>query len=314
MINLEKSSTILVTGSSGLVGSSVVNKLISQGYKKILTPSLKELDLRNQSNVETYFKKNSVEYVIHLAAKSGGFKGKIEHPAEFIYDNLIMACNIVESSRKHGIKKLIFIGSSTIYSKEGHQPFNESSSLLGKLETINEGYALAKIAGLKLCEYYNCQYNTKFIGMVVCNIYGPNDNFESNPHVIPSLIMKFHNAKKDNLPFVEVRGSGKAKREFIFVDDLVEAILYFIQYSNTDELKTFVNIGYGEDISIKDLALLIKETVAYSGQIKFDELKHEDMPKRLLDIGKANKLGWAPKTALKDGIKKTYGWFLNNKF
>tara|TARA_Y100000031_G_scaffold22224_1_gene23085 strand:+ start:6214 stop:7164 length:951 start_codon:yes stop_codon:yes gene_type:complete len=313
VINLKKESTILITGSSGLVGNSLVNKLTSKGYKKILTPSSKELDLRNQNQVENYFKNNKIDYVFHLAAKIGGYKGKIDYPAEFIYDNLIMACNIVESSKKHNIKRLIFIGSSTIYSNEGHQPFKEESLLLGKLEPINEGYALAKTMGLKLCEYYNRQYNTNFIGLVVCNIYGPNDNFGSNPHVIASLIEKFYSAKKNNLSFVQINSSGKIKREFIFVEDLVEAMLYFIEHANTKELKTFVNIGYSKDVSIKDLALLIKEVVGYPGEIKFDELREEDMPKRLLDIRKANKLGWAPKTSIKEGIKLTYDWFLKNK-
>ena len=305
---------MLVTGSSGLVGTSLVNKLKSGGYKKILTPSSKELDLRDQNKVNDYFKKNNIDYVFHLAAKVSGFKAKMSAPAEFLYDNLYISCNVIEASRIYKVKRLIYIGTACIYPVEATQPFKEDSFFFGKLEPVNEGYGLAKIIGLKLCGYCNEQYKTNFITLVPCNLYGPHDRFESNPHLIPSIIIKLHDAKKNNLPFVEIRSSGEVRREFLFVDDLADAILYFIKYRDIKQLRPFINIGYGNDISIKDVVLLIKEVVGYSGEIKFDELKQEEMPRRLLDSAKAKRLGWKPKTSLEGGLKKTYNWFLKNKY
>ncbi|MBL6992067.1 MAG: GDP-L-fucose synthase [Bacteriovoracaceae bacterium] len=312
MVKLGKNSAILVTGGSGLAGNSLISRLKKLGYEMVLAPTSKELDLRNQIKVDEYFKGHKIDFVFHLAARSGGFGAKMKAPASFLYDNIIMSCNVIEASRKSKVKGLVFAGSATIYSTKDVQPFKENSLLLGKLETINEGYALSKIAGLKLCQYYNLQYNTEFLGLVICNLYGPHDDFHAYPQVIPSMIKNFHEAKNNKDSFVEIRGSGNARREFIFVDDLTDAMLHFAEQQNKKESGEFVNIGPGDDISIKDLAFLVKDITGYSGEIKFDATKPEGISKRLLDVSKANALGWTAKTKLKEGIKKTYEWFLEN--
>ena len=311
MINMEKGPIILVTGASGLVGHCLVNELKSLGYQKILTPPSRELDLRNQIEVDKYFRINKIDLVYHLAAQVGGMTAKISSPAEFLYDNIMIACNPIKASIKYKVKKLIFISSSTIYSTEGKQPFKEDSPLLGKLEVKNEGYALAKIVGLKLCEYYNQHQNSKFIVLVASNLYGPNDNLYPHPHVIPSLIVKFHNAKINDLPYVEIIGSGNAKREFLFVHDIVDAIVYFSNKSKEKNLKSRINLGFGGDISIKNLSHLVKEIIGYKGDVKFNKNKSEGAKHRLLDIGKAKKLGWKPKVSLREGITRRYDWYLS---
>jgi GDP-L-fucose synthase len=315
---MNKFSKVLITGASGMVGISLVNVLQKKGYKNLLTPSAKELNLKNQKDVDIYFKKNKIDYVFHLAAKVGGIATNIASPGEFMYDNLIMECNIIESSKNNGIRKLLFLGSSCIYPKNSKQPMKEEYLLDGKLEPTNEGYALAKIAGLKLCEYYNKQYGTNFISLMPCNIYGVNDHFNlKNSHVISALITKFHNAKKNKLPFVEVWGTGNARREFLYVEDIANAMVYFMEKYNAKDLPSFINIGVGEDISIKDLSNLIKETVGYRGDIKFNTSKPDGMKKKLLDISLAKKFGWKNKIDLKNGLKLTYNWytkvFLNEK-
>ena len=311
---MDKNSKILITGSGGMVGSALIRRLKKGGYKNLLIPNSKELDLRKQMHVENYFKKNKPEYVFHIAAKVGGIKANINYPAEFLYDNLLMQNNAIESARKFGVKKLLFLGSSCIYPREASQPMKEELLLSGKLESTNEGYAIAKIAGLKLCEYYNKQYNTNFISLMPCNLYGINDHFElENSHVISALILKFHNAKKKNLTFVDIWGSGNARREFLFVDDAADAILYFMLNYDAKDLMPFVNIGYGKDVSIKHLAFMIKDIIGFKGEIKFDASKPEGMLRKLLDITKAKKLGWEAKTGLKDGLKKAYDWFIKNE-
>src|SRR3989344_8994433 len=284
---MDKNSKILITGSGGMVGSALIRRLKKGGYKNLLIPNSKELDLRKQMHVENYFKKNKPEYVFHIAAKVGGIKANINYPAEFLYDNLLMQNNAIESARKFGVKKLLFLGSSCIYPREASQPMKEELLLSGKLESTNEGYAIAKIAGLKLCEYYNKQYNTNFISLMPCNLYGINDHFElENSHVISALILKFHNAKKKNLTFVDIWGSGNARREFLFVDDAADAILYFMLNYDAKDLMPFVNIGYGKDVSIKHLAFMIKDIIGFKGEIKFDASKPEGMLRKLLDITK----------------------------
>lgn len=311
---MNKDSVILVTGAKGMVGKVLINKLLEKGYSNILSPSSKELDLRKQEDVEEYFEKTKPEYVFHLAAKVGGIAANIESPADFLHDNLVMETNVIESSRKNNVEKLLFLGSSCIYPRECPQPMKEEHLLSGKLEPTNEGYALAKICGLKLCEYYNKQYKTNFINLMPPNIYGIHDHFASErSHVVSALLTRFHNAKKENLESVEIWGTGVARREFLYVEDCADAMIYFMENLSSEEIGAFVNIGCGEDVSIKELALLIKEIVGYEGELKFDTTKPDGMPKKLLDNSKSEKLGWKSKTSLHEGLEKTYKWYLNQK-
>ena len=305
---------ILITGSNGMVGKALVKNLREKGCENLLLPDFEELDLRKQKDVENYFKINKPELVFHLAAKVGGIAANIASPAEFLYDNLIMGCNVMESAKNNSVEKLLFLGSSCIYPRECPQPMKEEYLLTGKLEPTNEGYALGKICGLKLCEYYNKQYGTNFISLMPPNMYGINDHFDSkNSHVVSALITKFCNAKENNLESVEVWGTGVARREFLFVEDAVDAMIYFMENISAKEIGAFVNIGCGEDISIKELALLIKELVGYSGELKFDATKPDGMPKKLLDSSKAESLGWKAKTSFRDGLEKTIDWYLGSK-
>jgi len=307
---MNETSTILITGASGMVGKSLVSALKEKGFKKIVTLSLKEIDLRNQEGVDNYFKNTHIDYVFHLAARVGGIAANIAAPAEFLYDNLVMECNIIESARKYGVEKLLFLGSSCIYPKECIQPMKEDYLMTGKLEPTNEGYAISKIAGLKLCEYYNRQHATNYLSLIPCNMYGINDHFNlKSSHVISALITKFHNAKVNKLPFVEVWGTGNARREFLYVGDMIDAMIYFMEKYDAKDMLSFVNIGMGEDISIKDLAKLIGDVVGYKGEIKFDTSKPDGMMKKLLDVSLAKKLGWTAKTDLKKGLKLTYDWY-----
>jgi GDP-L-fucose synthase len=312
--SMKKSARILITGNEGMVGKSLIKKLSSLGYKNLLLPKLKQLDLRNQKHVEEYFRNNKIDYVFHLAARVGGIAANIEFPAEFLYDNVMIATNVIEISRKYKVKKLLFLGSSCIYPRQCNQPMKEEYLLDGKLEPTNEGYALAKIVGLKLCSYYNKQYGTNFISLMPCNLYGVNDHFgNKGSHVISALISKFHNAKISKKPFVDIWGSGKPKREFLFVDDISEAMVYFINNYNFKDIGSFINVGYGDDISIKDLAILIKNVVGYQGGIKFNTKKPDGMPRKLLDVSKSKRLGWKAKINLKEGLQLTYEWFKENE-
>lgn len=306
MIN--KESKIFIAGRSGLVGSSIERRFREKGYQNIVGLRSKELDLRNQMAVQKYFELERPEYVILAAAKVGGINANIEHPAEFLYDNLMIQNNIIDYSYKFGVKKLLFLGSSCIYPRLSPQPMKEEYLLDGKLEPTNEGYAIAKIAGLKLCEMYNKQYGTNFISVMPCNIYGIGDNFDPNhSHVVAGLIRRIHEAKVKNHSSVEVWGTGNARRELLFSEDLADACLFlFENYSGND----FINIGTGEDISIKDLVYLIKDVVGFKGEIIFDTSKPDGMPQKLLDLSKIYRIGWRHKTALPDGLQATYKWFL----
>jgi len=312
---MEKGKKILVTGSNGMVGKSLVKRLREEGENNLLLPSSKELDLRNQKDVENYFEMNKPEYVFHLAAKVGGIAANMAAPAEFLYDNLAMETNVIESARKNSVKKLLFLGSSCIYPRECEQPMKEESLLTGKLEPTNEGYALAKICGLKLCEYYNKQYGTDFINLMPPNIYGPNDHFGSeSSHVVSAQITKFNDAKIQGKEVVELWGTGSAKREFLFVEDAADAMVYFMNNYSAKEIGPFINIGSGEEISIKDLAYLVKEIIGYSRELKFNQNpKMDGMPRKLLDNSKAANLGWKAKISLKNGLEKTIEWYLKNK-
>ena len=306
-------SKIMITGANGMVGRSLVKKLKKEGYNNLLTPSSKELDLKNQNDVEKYFKENKPNYVFHLAAKVGGIAANIESPADFLHDNLIMQSNVIEFARKYKVEKLLFLGSSCIYPKNSPQPMKEEYVLTGKLEPTNEGYGISKIAGLKMCQYYNKQHGTNFISLMPCNLYGPNDHFDpQKSHVVPALILKFHKAKKENLEFVEIWGTGNVKRELLFVEDLTDAVTYFMLNYNAKDLDPFINIGYGEDVTIKELAFMIKDVVGYNGEIRFNPEKPEGMSEKLVDLTKSKEFGWQKKVSLMEGLKNTYSWYLEN--
>lgn len=310
---MNNNSKILVTGSSGMVGKALVKNFSQQGFSNLLTPSSKELDLRNQRIVHDYFKTNKVEYVVHLAGKIGGIKASIAYPVEFMYENLIMALNIIHAANEYHTQKLLFVGSSCIYPRECSQPMKEQYLLEGKLEPTNEGYAIAKIAGIKLCEYYNDQYRTNYISLIPCNLYGYNDHFgPDKSHVISALIYKMHNAKINQLESVEIWGTGNTRREFLFVDDFADSIVFFLLNHNADTLDNVVNIGAGSDITIKELSSIIKDIVGYHGELKFAPEKPDGMPKKLLDVSKAASLGWNAKVSLPEGLRLTYNWYLQH--
>lgn len=305
--------TLFITGSHGMVGKALVSRLQKQSTYTLLLPSSKELDLRDQKAVEKYFAKHKIDFVIHLAARVGGIAANITSPAEFLYDNLSMGINVIETARKHKVKKLINLGSSCIYPRECPQPMKEEYLMSGPLEPTNEGYAIGKIAALKLCHYSNQQYHTNFINLIPPNLYGPEDSFDlQKSHVISALITKFHNAKTKNEKKVIVWGTGKARREFLYVNDVVDAILYFFEKYDAKDIGEFLNIGSGEDITIKELAALIQQVVGFQGAIEYDTSKPDGMMKKLLDTRKSHALGWKAKTSLKSGLEKTYQWYLSS--
>src|SRR3990167_7629313 len=298
---ITKISKIYVAGHNGLVGSAIVRKLKNSGYKNIVTRSSAELDLRNQFQVEEFFEKEKPEYVFLAAAKVGGIKANMEYPAQFIYDNLTIETNVIHAAYKHGVKKLLFLGSSCIYPRDCKQPIKEGYLLTGPLEETNEFYALAKIAGLKLCQAYNRQYGTNFISCMPTNLYGPNDNYDlETSHVMPALIAKFIDAKKNNKNEVVLWGTGKPYREFLYVDDLADACLFLMQNYNSNET---INVGTGKDLTVKELAELIAQQVGYEGKISFNAVA-DGTPKKVLNLNKIHDLGWFAKISLLDGIKK----------
>lgn len=305
---IEKTSRIYVAGHRGMVGSAIVRKLRQEGFVNILSRSSAELDLRNQQAVHDFFEKEKPEYVFLAAAKVGGILANNTYRAEFLYDNLLIESHIIHASYLNGVKKLLFLGSSCIYPKLAPQPLKEEYLLTGLLEPTNEPYAIAKIAGIKLCEAYRDQYGCNFISAMPTNLYGPGDNYDlQNSHVLPALIRKFHEAKKEGAPFVQIWGSGSPLREFMYVDDVADACLFMMQQYNE---KLFLNVGTGEEISIRELALLVKEITGYEGQLKFDSSKPDGTPRKLMDSSRLHALGWKHNVSLRDGLKKTYAAFL----
>ena len=317
-MTINKKSKVFVAGHKGLVGSSIVKCLVKNGYKNIIKKDKLELDLSDQKSTRLFFEKEKPEVVICAAAKVGGIYANQKYPAQFLFENLSIQNNLIHFSHEIGVRQLLFLGSACIYPKNAGQPIRENSILSGLLEPTNEPYALAKIVGIKLCENYFRQYSDNFISVMPNNLYGPNDNFDPNTsHVIPALIQKFHNAKINSFESVQIWGSGKPLREFLHVDDLSEAVLYLMQNLSARELYemdiSHVNIGSGEEISIKDLALLIKRITNFKGKIYFDTTKPDGMPRKLLDSSFIHKLGWSSKISLTEGLKKLYTWFLLNK-
>ncbi len=307
---MDTQSKIYVAGSRGLVGSALVRTLQAQGYKNLVLRSSQELDLRNQASVEAFFALEKPEYVFLGAARVGGIQANNTYRAEFLYDNLMIEANIIHSAYRHGVQKLLFLGSSCIYPKLCPQPMKEDYLLTGALEQTNEPYAIAKIAGLKLCENYCRQYGVSFISAMPTNLYGINDNFDlANSHVLPALMRKFHEAKVDGDPTVTVWGTGTPLREFLYVDDLADALVFLM---NTYNAVDFVNVGTGQEVSIQELALTLKAVVGYEGELVFDSTKPDGTPRKLLDVSRLNAAGWQAKTDLKTGIEKTYSWFLQS--
>ncbi len=303
-------SKIYVAGHRGMVGSAVVRALQSKGFHNIITKTSAELDLRNQQAVETFYATEKPDYVIDAAAKVGGIIANNTYRAEFLYDNLQIQNNIIHFAWKYNVKKLLFLGSSCIYPKLAPQPLKEEYLLTGELEPTNEPYAIAKITGIKMCESYWDQYGCNFISAMPTNLYGPNDNYHpENSHVLPALIRKFHEAKTNNNPSVTIWGDGSPLREFLYADDLADALVYLILNYNE---KQFVNVGFGEDISIKDLAMLVQKTIGYEGNLEFDTSKPNGTPRKLMDSSKLFATGWRPKITLEQGIALAYQDFLKN--
>ena len=302
---MEKNSKIYVAGHKGMVGSAILRKLHAEGYSNITTRSLKELDLTDQIEVKEFFKKEKPEYVFLAAAKVGGIQANNTYRADFLYENLMIQNNVIHQSYVNDVKKLLFLGSSCIYPKLAPQPLREEYLLTGELEPTNEPYAIAKIAGIKMCDAYRSQYGCNYISVMPTNLYGPNDNYDlAKSHVLPALIRKFHEAKTNNDPFVEIWGTGRPRREFMHVDDLAAAC-YFLMDNFNDA--GFVNIGVGQDVSIKELAILIQKITDYQGELKFDTSKPDGTPRKLMDISKLSKLGFTEKINLEVGIKSVYG-------
>ena len=307
---MDKNAKIYVAGHRGMVGSAIVRNLEQKGYVNIIGRTSKELDLIRQSDVENFFEEEKPEYVFLAAAKVGGIYANNKYPAEFIYNNLMIETNIIHSAYKYSVKKLLFLGSSCIYPKMAPQPIKEEYLLTGPLEPTNEAYAIAKISGIELCKFYRRQYGCDFISVMPTNLYGINDNFDlETSHVLPALLRKFHEAKINGDQEVVIWGTGKPRREFLYVDDLADACVHLIKnYSDEGH----INVGTGEDLEIIELANIIKEIVGFKGRIVNDLTKPDGTPRKLLDVSLLESTGWKYKTSLKDGIRKVYEWYLGN--
>lgn len=309
-MDLATTSSIYVAGHRGLVGSAIVRRLQAEGFERILTAPRAEVDLRVQADVNQWFEKNRPEVVFLVAGTVGGILANSTRPAEFLYDNLMIHATVVHAAYLHGVRKLLYLGSSCVYPREAPQPIREESLLAGKPEPTNEAYAIAKIAGIKLCQSYRRQYGCQFISAMPTNLFGPHDNFsEESSHVLPALIGRFHRAKLAGDRTVTVWGTGTPRREFLHVDDLADACL-FLMRGYDDEPS--INVGTGEDLSIRELALLVRETVYPEVELRFDDSKPDDMPRKLLDVSRLHGLGWRHRISLLEGIRATYDWYVTN--
>lgn len=303
-------SKIYVAGHRGLVGSAILRKLEQDGYNNLVYKTSKELDLRDKNAVDSFFENEKPEYVFLAAAKVGGIVANNEFPADFIRDNLMIQTNVIDASYRNNVTKLLFLGSTCIYPKLAPQPLKEEYLLTGPLEPTNDAYALAKISGIKMCQSYNKQYGTTYISAMPTNLYGENDNFDlQSSHVLPALMRKFHEAKEQGKTSVEIWGTGTPKREFLYSDDLADACVFLMNHYNDDEI---VNIGVGEDVTIRELAETIKTVVGFEGELTFDTSKPDGTPRKLVDTSKINELGWSAKVELREGVKRAYDWYLEN--
>ncbi len=311
---MQKTDKIFVAGHRGLVGSAIKRELEARGYSNILTRTHNELDLTNSHAVKLFFEEEKPDYVILSAAKVGGIHGNNTYPVEFFTENMKIQLNVIENSFKNNVKKLLFLGSSCIYPKNAPQPMKEEYLLSSELEKTNEMYALAKISGLKLCDAYNREYGTDYISVMPCNLYGLNDNYDrENAHVLPMLVRRFHEAKEAGLKEVTVWGTGTPLREFMYAGDLAQAVVFLMENKSAKEIGDFINIGTGKEVTILELAEMIKEVVGFEGNIVFDKSKPDGTMRKLMDVSRINTLGWQAKTSLKDGIKIVYNDFLENK-
>jgi GDP-L-fucose synthase len=307
---MNKIDRIFVAGHKGLVGSAVVRQLAASGYANLLLADRARLDLSDRAAVDRFFAAEHPDHVILAAARVGGIHANNSYPAEFIYENLVLQTNVIDSAYRHGTKRLLFLGSSCIYPKMAPQPMPESCLLTGPLEPTNEWYAIAKIAGIKLCQAYRRQYGFDAIAAMPTNLYGSGDNFDLNTsHVLPALIRKFHDAKQQGESSVVVWGSGTPRREFLFVNDLAEALVFLMNNYSEEEP---INVGVGEDVTIDELAQLIGRIVGFNGEIRFDRTKPDGTPRKLLDVSRLHSLGWRARTSLEDGVRETYAWYLAN--
>ncbi len=307
---MRKDQSVYVAGHQGMVGSAILRRLQALGYASILTRNRKDLDLCKSADVRAFFETERPCIVIMAAARVGGILANYEKPVEFLLDNLWMQNNVISSAYETGVEKLLFLGSSCIYPKFAHQPISESTLLGGALEPTNEAYAIAKIAGIKLCQAYAREYGKNFISVMPTNLYGPNDNFDlQTSHVLPALIRKVHEAQQRGEPSMSLWGTGKPRREFLHVDDLADACLFLLKNYDSAEI---INVGYSEDVTIRELAQMVCEVVGYNGKLNFDHSKPDGTPRKLLDLSRLFSLGWRPRISLKDGIRSTYEWFLQN--
>ena len=305
---MNKRSRIYVAGHKGLVGSAILRRLQTEKYLNLIVRSHQDLDLIRQAEVEAFFRTERPEFVFLAAAKVGGILANNTSPAEFIYQNLSIEGNVIHSAYEAGVKKLLFLGSSCIYPRDCPQPMKEEHLLSGKLEPTNEPYAIAKIAGIRMCQSYNRQYGTKFVSVMPTNVYGPGDNFDlETSHALPALIKKFHDAKMEGNNVVTVWGSGTPRREFLHVDDLADACLFIMKHYDENEM---INIGVGKDITISELSELIKQIVEFNGEIRYDNSKPDGTPRKLLDVSRLDSLGWRSRISLREGIEKTYKWYV----
>ena len=307
-MQIERDARVFVAGHRGLVGSALVRKLEDEGFTDILTATRDQLDLRNQSEVSHWFKANQPEFVFLVAGRVGGILANSTYPAEFIYDNMMIHGTVVEAAHRYGTRKLLYLGSSCIYPRQATQPIKEEELLTGPLEPTNEWYAIAKIAGIKLCQAYRKQYGSDFISAMPTNLYGPNDNFDLNSsHVLPALIRKFHDAKLSGATEVEIWGTGSPMREFLHVDDLADACVFLMENYDDD---SHINVGTGKDLAIRDLADLVRSIVHPDAILRFDTSKPDGTPRKVLDVSRLTELGWSAETELRDGVESTYEWFL----
>lgn len=307
---MDKNSRIYIAGHRGLVGSAIHRALVESGYPNLIYRTSSELDLRERDQVQQFFQEQDIDYVFLAAAKVGGIAANNDYPADFIRDNLLIQTNVIDSAYRAGVKKLMFLGSTCIYPKFAPQPLKEEYLLTGELEPTNQPYAIAKIAGINMCQSYNRQYGTRYISVMPTNMYGPNDNYDlKSSHVLPALIRKFHEAKEGNQPSVEVWGSGRPRREFLHADDLADACLFLMEHYVDSEI---INVGVGEDISIHELAELIKRIIGYEGEISFNTSIPDGTPRKLVDVSKINGLGWKANISLEEGLKAAYLDFQTN--
>jgi len=307
---MNHTSKIYIPGHRGMAGSAILRNLEARGYTNIITRTHSELDLTNQQAVNTFFETQRPEYVFLAAAKVGGIMANSTYPAEFIYENLMIEANVIHAAYTNGVKKLLFLGSSCIFPRLAPQPLKEEYLLTGELEVTNEAYAVAKIAGIRMCKHYNQQYGTNFISVMPTNLYGPGDNYDfETSHVMAALIRKFHEAKVNNESQVVVWGTGTPRREFMHVDDMADACVYLMENYDASDIGEFVNIGVGEDLSIRELAELIKDIVEYKGEIVYDTTKPDGTPQKLLDVSRLHGLGWDARISLRDGIGQAYEWY-----